>query len=227
MTRRFWMNLYDKKNDKLIIYSLDTTIDKIANFKREQMLTIPEEYRILTAKTNDKKYLESSGEDIAYSELEYSKVDIINGMDYHILRASEQLEDIKKMILDVYYKRLGTVGRLKRITFNEFSNIEYLLLINERYQSEIYDYKNAAMNDIINIPRLLFVYERFVRENLLGVTDEELRQILDLYTLSPPLETIDLNEVYKLDSYKVTQSTGIQVLNKIETSKKILSLITK
>lgn len=221
------MNLYDKKNDKLIIYSLDTTIDKIANFKREQMLTIPEEYRILTAKTNDKKYLESSGEDIAYSELEYSKVDIINGMDYHILRASEQLEDIKKMILDVYYKRLGTVGRLKRITFNEFSNIEYLLLINERYQSEIYDYKNAAMNDIINIPRLLFVYERFVRENLLGVTDEELRQILDLYTLSPPLETIDLNEVYKLDSYKVTQSTGIQVLNKIETSKKILSLITK
>lgn len=221
------MNLYDKKNDKLIIYSLDTTIDKIANFKREQMLTIPEEYRILTAKTNDKKYLESSGEDIAYSELEYSKVDIINGMDYHILRASEQLEDIKKMILDVYYKRLGTVGRLKRITFNEFSNIEYLLLINERYQSEIYDYKNAAMNDIINIPRLLFVYERFVRENLLGVTYEELRQILDLYTLSPPLETIDLNEVYKLDSYKVTQSTGIQVLNKIETSKKILSLITK
>lgn len=221
------MNLYDKKNDKLIIYSLDTTIDKIANFKREQMLTIPEEYRILTAKTNDKKYLESSGEDIAYSELEYSKVDIINGMDYHILRASEQLEDIKKMILDVYYKRLGPVGRLKRITFNEFSNIEYLLLINERYQSEIYDYKNAAMNDIINIPRLLFVYERFVRENLLGVTDEELRQILDLYTLSPPLETIDLNEVYKLDSYKVTQSTGIQVLNKIETSKKILSLIKK
>lgn len=221
------MNLYDKKNDKLIIYSLDTTIDKIANFKREQMLTIPEEYRILTAKTNDKKYLESSGEDIAYSELEYSKVDIINGMDYHILRASEQLEDIKKMILDVYYKRLGPVGRLKRITFNEFSNIEYLLLINERYQSEIYDYKNAAMNDIINIPRLLFVYERFVRENLLGITDEELRQILDLYTLSPPLETIDLNEVYKLDSYKVTQSTGIQVLNKIETSKKILSLIKK
>lgn len=221
------MNLYDKKNDKLIIYSLDTTIDKIANFKREQMLTIPEEYRILTAKTNDKKYLESSGEDIAYSELEYSKVDIINGMDYYILRASEQLEDIKKMILDVYYKRLGPVGRLKRITFNEFSNIEYLLLINERYQSEIYDYKNAAMNDIINIPRLLFVYERFVRENLLGVTDEELRQILDLYTLSPPLETIDLNEVYKLDSYKVTQSTGIQVLNKIETSKKILTLIKK
>lgn len=221
------MNLYDKKNDKLIIYSLDTTIDKIANFKREQMLTIPEEYRILTAKTNDKKYLESSGEDIAYSELEYSKVDIINGMDYYILRASEQLEDIKKMILDVYYKRLGPVGRLKRIAFNEFSNIEYLLLINERYQSEIYDYKNAAMNDIINIPRLLFVYERFVRENLLGVTDEELRQILDLYTLSPPLETIDLNEVYKLDSYKVTQSTGIQVLNKIETSKKILTLIKK
>lgn len=83
------------------------------------------------------------------------------------------------------------------------------------------------MNDIINIPRLLFVYERFVRENLLGVTDEELRQILDLYTLSPPLETIDLNEVYKLDSYKVTQSTGIQVLNKIETSKKILTLIKK
>ncbi len=83
------------------------------------------------------------------------------------------------------------------------------------------------MNDIINIPRLLFVYERFVRENLLGVTDEELRQILDLYTLSPPLETIDLNEVYKLDSYKATQSTGIQVLNKIETSKKILTLIKK
>ncbi len=130
------MNLYDKKNDKLIIYSLDTTIDKIANFKREQMLTIPEEYRILTAKTNDKKYLESSGEDIAYSELEYSKVDIINGMDYYILRASEQLEDIKKMILDVYYKRLGPVGRLKRITFNEFSNIEYLLLINERFNQK-------------------------------------------------------------------------------------------
>lgn len=221
------MNLYDKKNNKLIIYSLDTTIDKISNFKREQILTIPEEYRILVAETNDKKSLESYGEKLAYGELEYSKIGITGGIFYHKLSPSNQLDDVKKMILEEYYKILVPAGRLKRITFNEFSNLEYLLLINDNYRASMFDYSKAVMTEIINIPRLLFVYERFIKENLLDITDEELRQILELYTLSNPLEAIDLKEVYKLDSYKVTESTGVQISSKLAQSKRILSLIKK
>lgn len=221
------MNLYRQKNNKLIIYSLETSIERIANFKMEQMLTIPEEYRILEAKTNDKKYLELGGEDIVHRELEYTNIDIISGMSYHKLRPSKQLDDVKKMILDEYYKRLGPDGRLKRITFNDFSNIEYLLLLNEKYRVSMFDYNDALMTEIINIPRLLFVYERFIRENLLDITDEELMQILDLYTLYGPLETIDLKEVYKLDFYKVTESTNVQISSKLSQSEKILSLIKK
>lgn len=221
------MNLYDKKNNKLIIYSLDTTIDKIATFKREQMLTIPEEYRILVAETNDKKCLESYGEKLAYGELEYSKIGIMGGIFYHKLSPSNQLDDVKKMILEEYYKILEPVGRLKKITFNDVSDIGYLFLINDNYRTSMFDYSKAVMTEIINIPRLLFVYERFIRENLLDITDEELRQILELYILSNPLETIDLKEVNKLDSYKVTESTGVQISSKLAQSKRILSLIKK
>lgn len=220
------MNLYSKKNNKLIIYSLDTTIEKIANFKREQMLTIPEEYRVLRAETNDKSSLESCGETIAYKELEYVNIGVPGGIIYHNLKPSTQLDDIKKMILDEYYKVLGPVGRLKKITFNDNSDTQYLLLINEKYKVSFYDYSKWVMSEIINIPRILFVYERFIRGNLLDITDEELKKILDLYTLST-LETIDLKEVYKLDYYRVTEDVDSQISRKLDQSEKILSLIQK
>lgn len=222
------MYLYskDKSKNKLTIYSLDTTIEKISKFKKEQMSTIPETFRVLVATTNRyyKKCLNSNDEDIDYRQLELRVQEIPELFLYHTLEPSNQSEEEKQMTLEKYYKIIEPNGKLKRVTSNSVSEINYLVLMNEDYQ---YSKNCHKMNEIINIPRLLFVYERFIRGNLSSLTDNELNKILDLYTLSEPLDTIDLNEVNKMALYKVTESSETQLLSQLSRTEKILSLIKK
>lgn len=223
------MYLYDKNDDKIEIYSLNPDCVKVNNYKREQMEEIPLDKRIVKALTNDIRYLENVNNRVNYSRLNYEYSGLWEDSFYHELKAYGMTNDEKSRqagLLEKYYTKNDLFGnKVLEVSFSLDKDINYLLLTKSYYERKIKENDDYVMDNIINIPKSLYLYELFNRGNFELIDNESLNEILSLYNFSGPIANFSNEELRMLDKFELTTESESSVERKVLKSQKVLSLI--
>lgn len=226
------MYLYQRKNDDLEIYKIKAT-KKLCDYKKAEMNNIPFEMRVMDVKTNDfsKKStnLENAGNSINYYNFVYDNYD----SDFHtseysrIYRINEYSDssdiDCCKEVLNEYYHQKKASGKILEVMNSKDQYINYLLLTRDCFRHGKYE---SYMEDIICLPKSLYLLELFLQESFDSLSDDELKEILKLYDIEGLVKKISFKEVKELRKFDIiTKKELNKIERKIEESEKVLSLI--
>lgn len=221
------MYLYDKKGNKIEVYSIKPNQEKIYSYKKEQIESIPEDKRFLKALTNSTKVLEEGlrNKEVCQTSLSYSEKYLFHKLMYYYISSEEKERQLT--LLENYYNTTSCSNVMKVIN-PRYNGIEYLLLMELKYRKIDKIGDMYAMSDIINIPKTLYDLELFFTGKHELIKIEDFYDKKELFDISDePLAIFDYNQIKKLDELGLTDTSKQQVNNKIEASQKILSLIKR
>lgn len=228
------MYLYQRKNDDLEIIKIKAT-RRLCDYKKEEMNKIPFEMRVMDVETNDfsKKStnLENAEDSIGYYRFVYDNYD----SDFHtsefsrIYRLDEfsNSNEIKccKKILDEYYHQKKSSSKVLEVTHSRDEYINYLLLTREHYT---HSSRESCMENIICLPKSLYLLELFLQEKFDLLTDEEIKEILKLFDMEGLVKKSSYEELKELRKFDIISKKEFKKIERgIEKSEKVLRLINQ
>lgn len=217
------MFLYDKKDTTVDVYSFIQNQEKVHNYKIEQMNQIPSNERGL--------YLEEivpsfQSLPILYKENIYK--DIIPSSKLkgeHIsLNYNTDKDDVEDL-LDWFYSEKYKDRPVARIS--DLKKLRYLLIASSIINSREENGKVIMkIEDIIEIPKSLYLLQLLQQEHFFMIKDENLSEQLNLFEFQY-IDNIRLDELKKMDICGITKKAYPKIIEKSENDKHILKLLKK
>lgn len=225
------MYLYEKTDDSIRVHELEPKHEDIYLYKKKQMEQLQPERRVFKASSNYEKFLDLvlklETREISYPNLDNRENGICGGVLCSRFEPCSMTDKISKL-LDKYY-RIGmtSMGNTIKIKDSKYDDISYIL-VTEPYYSTILD--NYVIENIINIPKSLYLFEAFLRNGLFSIhnmNDDEIIRILNLFNFKENVSSVALDELKKAYYFGVVENHEALLNEKIRESNKVLSLIKK
>ena len=216
------------------IYSMVANKKRIEEYRKNEMeKNIPFEDRVLKAVTNDKRILTDIEDSISLNKLKSIESGMFGGSYYHLLEKYNLTEEEivrQNKLLDSFYK--GTFQKSKVVKIHVYSLerrrleiIKYLLLTSNYHMNINFDYE---MNDIIVIPKALYLLQMLEQGKFDSIMDENLTDQLGLFDISDkPIERLNINKLKRIYDYGLFPGVFEAVIADVEKSQKVLQKIPK
>ena len=228
------MYLYDINKDKIDVYEMSPWSDKIAEFKKNEMEKVPFEQRVLRASTNYEHELEKNDRPISYDKLQYKTYGVWGGTFYHNV-VSYQMSDYEKerqaQLLNEYYT--GHIDSSKIALIEKHNKeedrdeiVKYLLLTDTYH----YDHGEYVMNDIISIPKSLYLLNLLEQGKFYNydIEHEDISRQLETFDISKnPVWSLSLKELSDIYQFELLPGQYYNVVEKAEKTQKILQKIKR
>ena len=222
------MYLYDKKENTIDVYEMTPNFKKTVEYKKNEMETIPFDERVLKACSNCNRELEHTDSPIIYEKLQYRENRIPGRVYYHSI-TSYQMTDEEKIrqseLLGEYYngdyknKKIALIKKSK----NEIT--KYFLLTALWYSCCDNEY---VMDDIISIPKSLYLLQMLEQGKFYRVDEEDISKQLQTFNISTsPVERISIAELKNMYNVGLLHGTFDCIMDKVETTQKILQKVKK
>lgn len=204
------MYLYSKDDDKINVFSLNPKEDLIEQYKKEEMLKIPEEKRVLKAVTNvDINPLTNfnHGQMVPMSELNFNKW-IWFIKCYHELKSYGKNEQYKaKKVLEDFYKEMINY-KICISPLDDFSFIYFM--ITKNYYNDIPSFlvgvEKGIMEGIIQIPESLYVLQNVYFGNGKALEHYKIDEHVDFFDFSKsPVASFNIRDIATLEAHGVIQ----------------------
>lgn len=222
------MFLYDKKDKSVDVFTLTYNAEEMRNYKMEQMKKIPANKRGLFTKEiitslpyfRDpfipillKKDLYS--EEISISELIGTNKSLNYNIDHN---------DVVDL-LEWFYSEKYSDRPVARVL--DLKNLRYLLVASSyvTYQEEN-DKVIAKIEDIIEIPKSLYLLQLLQQQKFSSISDEDISEQLDLFKFSY-IDNVSIDELKKMDACGITKDSYSKIINKANNDKQLLKLLKK
>lgn len=238
------MYLYEKQEDKVLMYSLVPNMERIYNYRKQCMEMIPEEERMYKAVCRNNFAL-SKGELIKLNgfvndrvyKVSSSKINRSSSWlmpNYHLLLNYDMIgcEIVREReILEQY-----CLGNIKGIGLVLVENnksdgyIKYLLMTSYYYVR--YD-QESTMSNIISIPKELFSLEWCMfGGNMDALDDNEFSKVVKLFDFSiEPVDIFSYEDVIKYKDYGLIDEKSEIIISRIDDntlkSEKTLTRVRK
>lgn len=217
------MFLYDKKQNSIEVYSLETTNDALMDFRQEELKRI--EHPILSADSLDYSYTpilpfeKHKGEYRKYV-LSYNSLNTPSSdLHRHRIQESSQSKRNKEILLDSYY--YGFLSDREIACASQSNDFRYFLLKNNKYTASPQHNVYRTMDDIIELPESLYILQMIEQEYFNFVSDIELSKVLEIYDLKY-LDSLDVSIIEKMDSLGITDGKQKELLEKIPYHRTII-----
>jgi len=238
------MYLYEKKDDSVDIYTLVPNMDKICEYRKEHMETIPEEERVFKAvcrnnfALNNGKLFELNGfTNDRVSSIPITKLNKDSGWltaNYHHLLSYDRIGyEIKREqeLIDGYCMgQIKGIGLVLVTDKKARDYLRYLLMTSYYYVRHDQD---SMMSNIISIPSELFSLEWcMLGGNFDALDDLEFSKIIKLFDFSlEPIDTYSYEDVIKYRNYGLIDEKSETIISRIDDyslrSQKTLTRIRK
>lgn len=228
------MNLYDKKGNKIVVYSMQPNKKKIYEFKKWQIQTIPIEKRILKAVTNSTPVFQIYDNYASVKESEvYNKASFLKRKYHDLVEYPATSSEMKRQneILEVYYNKITSPFRINKVIsdneINKKLEIIHYLLITERYFHDNRASKKKTMNNIISLTKDLYLLEMLLNNKTYFINKEDISKQIELFDFNPePIDIIDM-DVVRNEKLRLIYPEESVLLNKVNQSYKILKYVKK
>lgn len=223
------MYLYGENDDQIEVFEMEPNKKKIAEFKKEEMESIPQEERVITAKTNsDGMRMLSNrdiGEQVYEKKLNQNHSGLWGGNSFHCMEThttDEKENKRQQKLLKRYYDGDFTedpVVLLKREA-HDLKVLKYLLLTEKQYfrHGDI-----LAMKNIISIPKSLYLLQLLEQGNFYHAADEDIQRQLETFDISDePIMQISTSELKKMYDCKLIPGIFPAVMLNVKITQKIL-----
>lgn len=157
------MFLYDKKDNKLDVYSFNENKDAMVEYRQNEMLAIPERERVVVAESYSydmsdaplfEFYAKQFDTTIIPMEEANSKKDELR---YHLLKKGKTSKRNQEILLDSYY--YGHLSDRNIVRIQDLNKLRYYLLYRSTYTAQPYDNRLKRMDNIIELPESLFLLQ--------------------------------------------------------------------
>ena len=227
------MYLFDKKDNKVEVYSMEPNMEKIYDFRKKEMEQIPEDERVLKMVSN--KYMDWSmfySGVINTSRIDFREKGIFNKYYCNLIQynmTNEERERQNKLLED-YYKSSYFYYKI-RIN-KEYDKIKGLQTIKRLLMDNvcISEKRNRhAINDIISVPESILLLEILLSQDIHLLENEDISKQIELFNFSAnPIEIVDYDMIDRYSKLNVVNSNASDKLDcKVEESQKILKYIKK
>lgn len=217
------MYLYDKKEDKIDIYSFIPNDKKLYEYRFEQMKQIPEDEMVVRGVTGTG----IEGYEIFKNyenkfDTEIIPIENANG-SYHRLE-SDPLNGKgrnKEILLDAYY--FGHLKDRKIARLWDLKKLRYLLLKQNQYR---YYFGKVILEEIIEIPESLYLLSLIEQEKFSLIGERDISEQLSLFKLEQT-KGINLDTIERMDYIGMAPGCYSKTIKKAENDAHILKLIRK
>lgn len=217
------MFLYDKQDKLIDVFSLDRSSKRIRDYRIEQMKIIPANKRCL--------YTEETVQSFQDAPVLCKK-----DLDAGIISKSELIGTNKSLnyntdsddcadLLEWFYNDNCVNRSVARVNF--LKKLRYLLIasncINSREENG-----NVIMKieDIIEIPKSLYLLQLLEQEKFSLLADEDITEQLELFNFRH-INSVGIEELQKMDECGITQDAYSRVITKAENDSHVLRLLKK
>lgn len=216
------MYLYDKSNNNIDVYTMISNSKKVKEFKKREMAQkLP--FEILKAATNNEKKLQIPKDSFSWDELNEVETGFYGGRFWHKISNYELTEEEMKRqlkLLNDYYQGNFTNKKVALIK-KDLKTIKYFLLTQDSYQASNNIY---IMNNIISIPKSLYLLQLLEQGNLYEVENEDISEQLQTFDISKePIESFSIDMLKKMYDLQLLPGCFEGIMLNIETTQKILS----
>jgi len=250
------MRILEKNKDKINVYNYVPNYEKVVAYKKREIEKIPEQERVLIAETSafpfeiNKSKLTNSILRLNYSttfetiyhKFEISKLsneeckNILNKYIYNF----EYDEQMIPHLIEPNYEDVNSVCKEKigKLKLN-FKDIEMLKTIKyflapKNYKHN-YDDGIATMDEIINLPKTLFLFHLLINEQYKNIRkDYDISEQIELFSKEPQLiQSFDINKIKEFDDSLKQAGVNNEITNyqklelQVESSEKILKILRK
>lgn len=217
------MFLYDKKDKSVDVFTLTYNAEEMRNYKMEQMKKIPANERGL--------YTEEIMPD-------YQSVPILFKKDLYseVISSSELIGTNKSLnynidhndvadLLEWFYSEKYSDRPVARVL--ELKKLRYLLVASDYITfREENDKVIAKIEDIIEIPKPLYLLQLLQQQKFSAISDEDISEQLDLFKFSY-IDNVSFDELKKMDACGITKDAYSRIINKANNDKQLLKLLKK
>ena len=196
------MLIYDKKDDKVLIYEMKGDSEKIKRYKKGVISRNKVQDLFCSLKTNSSRAAKDFDilEEVSFATIDHDYYDPLGPNDYSELRVIE----IRKDILERYfYGEYDGILPVSVYSYDDKFNKEYIhrfLKTEELEEKNVNFLRSWEFNNLIDLPRELYLlqllllgkYDRVVSENIrkqLGLFDINYLKSISLLDLKDMLET--------------------------------------
>lgn len=154
------------------VYSINLNKEKIIEYKKEKMKSIPEDERIFSGISFDEKNGLTDNKDRFYFKTTPRKTKTF------YLYKSKSNKIIKENILNAYYE--GKLIYLKAFKSNYLGETKYYLVDIPNTNKNL---ERKTFSGIIQVPEELYYLQLFLNEEYNLITNEAIAELKDLFTL--------------------------------------------
>lgn len=220
------MFLYDRTDNTIDIYEFLANFDDLKQYRKEQIEKILEDERILKARSRvanygDSHLLENLQNNSIIPEEQLTKDGI---KEFHYLDTVNNSE-LSELTLLKFFNGSYDDKKIFRIKKSN-NDLDYLLLTIDIYNSTLDDANEAVMPNIIKLNKELYLLQMLQQGNYEIIQNEDIKKQLELYSLIYK-KSVDLEEIKKLDSYKITDNLYDKIIKKAEIDKIIFNELRK
>lgn len=146
-----------------------------------------------------------------------------------IYKENITVSDIDDMICSMNFKGIGVEGFINNRPYlpsyeKKRQIIEYLLITEKYTLTSISN--NLKMQNIISIPKSLYLLETLINEDIHKIENEDIDDILNLFILyRSPIMTVSYDKLKDMIKYGLIQDNIMEIESKIQNSEKILKKI--
>lgn len=233
------MYLYEKKDDKILVHTLEPDKEAIYDYKTSKIKKIPFEKRVVDVNANilykSANNLEKATNTIEYSSIVFYSYDRdFNDSEYSKIisrdeKNVERIYDQYMSFLEDYYESCETSGKLLEVLHTREDFFKYIILTNLKYKYKKNYYDEYVMEDIICVPRSLFFLEKFFAGEYDQLNASDLKKLLELFKYLGVKEEIDYPTLKKTEDVLLVPKKSLTkpIDIKVHKSEKVLSLINK
>lgn len=229
------MYLYDGDDKEVLVYPIIPNKNKLYEFKKAGVETIPASKRCLQAVTTSNsqvlkrafspEVLQERMTTIKASKLSFGDKFYDTNHDVIPLGGEPNIN-----LLETYYKKLGTSNYLEVIDDIDLSpsNIKGLVIEYGFYNFD--GYRTYKKSDIINIPKSLLRLEQFMDGCFDQIDEDQIEEFLSLYegNINHPIYRLSLSEIDQMAKYfPQTVALPLQIEDEIKNDAKVMSLMKK
>lgn len=220
------MQLFNINGDKIEVYGLFPKSEKIKLYKMQEMEKINDDERVMRARTNYHRPLESPELSVFLRYLNQDKDDNFGENFWHKFEHSGKRR--QEMVLNNYYegkfdKESSNLVRVIDDCTNQI--IKYLLLTNLRYHFYESGGEITTMPDIIEVPESLYLLHLIMQERFSLVTDKNIIEQLNCFDLTDnPSESFDIKKVEEMCKLGLIEENFDSIIERVKVRQKILEI---
>ena len=217
------MFLYDKKDKTIDVFTLTHNPQEIRNYKIEQMKKIPVDERGLFTEEIVPSFQSTP---VLFKKNLYSEVIPCSELigTNKSLNYNTDATDVADL-LEWFYSEKYNDRPVARIS--NLKKLKYLLVASNCIDArEENDKVIMKIEDIIEIPKSLYLLQLLQQEKFSIISGEDIYEQLDLFNFSY-VDNINLDELQKMDACGITENAYSRIINKANNDKHILKLLKK